>query len=99
MIGGLILIPGRSPKQETGLVSQHRHPVEGGPESSASAEKTEVLRWEQGSSQDLLRHSGGLSSVISHSAEVGKLKPGSHMWPGDLFNPARKATIISPKAK
>ena len=32
--------------------------------------------------------------------QVGKLRPGGHVWPNGLFNLARRAfTIVSPKAK
>lgn len=34
------------------------------------------------------------------SAEVGKFRSGGHMWPRELFNPARRAfTFISTKTK
>lgn len=33
-------------------------------------------------------------------SEVGKPRPGDHMWPDELYNPARRAfTNTSPKAK
>ena len=33
-------------------------------------------------------------------AEVGKLRPGGHMWPDELLNLARRAfTIISSKSR
>lgn len=50
------------PQQETGLVPQHRHAEQEGPESPA--EETEVLWLEQGSFQDILRYCSGLSSVL-----------------------------------
>lgn len=37
------------------------------------------------------------TGVICHSdAEVGKLRPGGHMWPNELINLARRAFRVIP---
>ena len=41
-----------------------------------------------------------LASAQSKGTNLAKLRPGGHIWPVELLNPARGAfTIIPPKAK
>lgn len=38
--------------------------------------------------------------IVTCITEVGKLRRGGHMWPGELVNPAHRAfAVISPEAK
>ena len=55
--------------------------------------ETQSLFWES-----LIVSSAKKARALCRRPEVGKLRPGGHLWPDELLNPAHRAfTRISPK--
>ncbi|KAI4893836.1 hypothetical protein NFI96_020825, partial [Prochilodus magdalenae] len=92
-------VPGCSPKQQTGLVSQHHCTSQKGPEQTLPTEETEVI-WSAGSTpEDLLRYSGGICHLLrsgllgqqhldGRQEETGQAVKEGRLCPGKPLRPS-----------